>query len=49
MENAGQSTSEGMRTLFAVQQRITSHLDTQVVVQLIADGARQIIGARGWS
>ena len=47
MENAGQSTSEGMRTLFAVQQRITSHLDTQVVVQLIADGARQIIGCQG--
>ena len=43
MENAGWSTEEEMRTLFTVQQKITSHLDTQVVVQLIADGARQLI------
>jgi len=47
MENAGQSTLEEMRTLFTVQQRITSHLDTQVVVQLIADGARQLIRCQG--
>ena len=43
MENPDQSVFEEMRTLLAVQQRITSHLDTQVVVQLIADGARQLI------
>jgi signal transduction histidine kinase len=47
MENAGQSAFEEMRTLFTVQQKITSHLDTQVVIQLIADGARQIVGCQG--
>ena len=47
MENAGQSAFEEMQTLFTVQQRITSHLDTQVVVQLIADGARQLIRCQG--
>jgi hypothetical protein len=40
MENPDRSTFEEMGTLFTVQQRITSHLDIQVVVQLIADGAR---------
>ncbi len=47
MENEGQSALEEMRTLFTVQQKITSHLDTQVVVQLVADGARQIAGCQG--
>jgi signal transduction histidine kinase len=47
MENVDQSTFEGMRTLFTVQQKITSHLDTKVVVQLIADGARQLIRCQG--
>ncbi len=47
MEDAGRSTFDEMRTLFTVQQKISSHLDTQVVVQLIADGARQLIHCRG--
>jgi signal transduction histidine kinase len=47
MHNAGQSTFEDMQILLTVQQRITSHLDSQVVVQLIADGARQLIGCQG--
>jgi signal transduction histidine kinase len=47
MENGGQPTLEEMQTLFTVQQKITSHLDTQVVVQLIADGARQLIPCQG--
>jgi signal transduction histidine kinase len=43
MENLEPSRSEEIQTLFTVQQRITSHLDTQVVAQLVADGARQLI------
>lgn len=46
MENAIQPTFEDMRTLFTVQQRIASHLETQVVIQLIADGARQLVGSQ---
>ena len=45
MKHASQPEEE-LGTLFTVQQRITSHLDTQVVLQLIADGARQIIGCQ---
>jgi signal transduction histidine kinase len=43
MDKAGIPPPEEPPILFAMQQRITSHLDTQVVVQLIADGARQLV------
>ncbi|MBE7551523.1 MAG: GAF domain-containing protein [Anaerolineales bacterium] len=36
-----------IETLFAVQQAITSRLDSQAVLQLIADEARRLTSARG--
>jgi hypothetical protein len=47
MDNSIQPPFEEMSTLFRVQQRITSHLETQVVIQLIANGAQQLIRCHG--
>ncbi len=47
IEQQLEAQNRELATLLSVQQAITSHLDRQEVLQMIADGARQLTGSAG--